>query len=63
LRVTPEELKEKLKEAFEIQPRLRQNCLEMRDTLLRLYDPVRVFDMAQDQIDGKPIPPGYLREA
>ena len=37
--------------------------LELRDTLLRMYDPVRLFDMAQDQIDGKSIPPGYLREA
>lgn len=63
LRVTTEELEKKLEEAFELQPKLRQNCLELRDTLLRLYDPVRVFDMAQDQIDGKPIPPGYLREA
>jgi hypothetical protein len=62
LRVTPEQLRAKLDEAFELQPKLRQNCLELRDTLLRLYDPVRVFDMAQDQIDGKPIPPGYLRE-
>ncbi|HSY75177.1 MAG TPA: hypothetical protein VK810_06885 [Dongiaceae bacterium] len=63
LHITPDGLKEKLKEAFELQPKLRQNCLELRDTLLRMYDPVRVFDMAQDQIDGKPIPPGYLREA
>lgn len=63
LSVTPDEFKEKLKEAFELQPKLRQNCLELRDTLLRLYDPVRVFDMAQEQIDGKPIPPGYLRDA
>ena len=63
LHVTPEGLKEKLKEAFELQPKLRQNCLALRDTLLRMYDPVRLFDMAQDQIDGKPIPPGYLRDA
>jgi hypothetical protein len=63
LHVTPEELKEKLKEAFEMQPRLRQNCLALRDTLLRMYDPVRLFDMAQDQIDGKPVQPGYLRNA
>ncbi|HEX5399640.1 MAG TPA: hypothetical protein VFY06_11395 [Verrucomicrobiae bacterium] len=61
LHVTPEELKVKLKEAFELQPKLRQNCLNLRDTLLRMYDPVRLFDMAQDQIDGKPVPPGYLR--
>jgi hypothetical protein len=63
LHVTPEELKEKLKEAFELQPKLRQNCLELRETLLRMYDPVRLFDMAQDQMDGKPILPGYLRNA
>jgi len=61
LRVTREELPEKLKEAFELRPKLRQNCLELRATLLRMYDPVRVFDLAQDQIDGQPIPPGYLR--
>lgn len=61
LKVTPGELKKKLDEALGMQPRLRQNCLELRDTLLRLYDPLRVLDMAQDQIDGKPIPPGYLR--
>jgi hypothetical protein len=54
-------LKEQLKKAFQLQPKLRQNCLALRETLLRLYDPVRVFDMAQDQIEGKPIPPGYLR--
>jgi hypothetical protein len=63
LSVTPDELLEKLKEAFELRPKLRQNCLELRDTLLRLYDPVRVFDMAQAQIDGQPVPPGYLRAA
>jgi len=62
LNVTPEKLPEKLKEAFELQPKFRQNCLELRDTLLRLYDPMRVFDMAQAQIDGQPIPPGYLRD-
>jgi hypothetical protein len=61
LRVTPEELPEKLKEAFALQPKLRQNCLELRDTLLRMYDPVRLFDMAQDQMDGQPVPPGYLK--
>jgi len=63
LHVTPGELKDKLKEAFELQPKLKQNCLAMRNTLLRMYDPVRLFDMAQDQIDGKPIQPGYLRDA
>jgi len=62
LSVKPEQLPKKLEEALALQPKLRENCLELRDTLLRLYDPIRVFDMAQDQIDGKPIPPGYLRE-
>jgi len=63
INITPDELKEKLKLAFELQPKLRQNCLELRETLLRLYDPVNVFDMAQRQIDGKGIPSGYLCEA
>jgi hypothetical protein len=62
LSVTPDGLKSKLDEALELQPRLRQNCLELRETLLRLYDPQRILDIAQDQIDGKPIPAGYLRE-
>jgi hypothetical protein len=62
LNITPDGLKEKLKEAFELQPKLRQNCLGLRDKLLRMYDPVNVFDMAQAQIDGQPIPPGYLRD-
>lgn len=63
MNISADALKEKLKEAFAMQPKLRQNCLELRDTLLRLYDPLNVFDMAQGQIDGKPIPSGYLREA
>ena len=62
MNLTAAELKEKLPEAFELQPKLRQNCLALRETLLRMYDPVRIFDLAQDQIDGKPIPPGYLRD-
>jgi hypothetical protein len=62
LTITPAQLKEKLKEAFEVQPKLRQNCLNLRDTLLRMYDPGRVFDLAQEQMDGQPIPPGYLRK-
>jgi hypothetical protein len=62
MRVTAEELPEKLKEAFALQPKLRQNCLELRDPLLRMYDPVNLFDMAQNQMDGQPVPPGYLRD-
>ena len=62
MEIDPEALPEKLDEAFAAQPALRRNCLELRDTLLRMYDPARVFDLAQEQIDGKPIPPGYLRE-
>jgi hypothetical protein len=61
MNLTAEGLKLKLDEAFELQPRLRENCLNLRDTLLRMYDPVRVFDLAQEQIDGRPVPPGYLR--
>jgi hypothetical protein len=63
LRVTPEELPGKLEEAFALQPKLRQNCLGLRDTLLRMYDPVNLLDMAQGQMDGQAVPPGYLRDA
>jgi hypothetical protein len=34
----------------------------LRETLLRMYDALRLLDLAQEQIDGKPIPPGYVRE-
>jgi len=61
--VAPKELEAKLEDALEQQPKLRANCLNARDTILKLYHPHRVLDMLQDQMDGKPLPPGYLKPA
>lgn len=61
LKVTPEKLKSQLYEALTLQPQLRENCLNLRDTLLKLYHPQRVLDLLQEQADGKPIPSGYLK--
>jgi len=61
LKLTPEEIKDKFVEALEQQPQLRENCLQVRDHLLKLYAPARIVDLAQEQLDGKPIPPGYLK--
>ncbi len=63
LNVTPAELKQLLPKAMEQQPALRENCLALRETLLQLYDPHRVLDLLQEQADGKPVPPGYLKPA
>jgi hypothetical protein len=61
--ISAAELKPRLVEALERQPRLRENCLELRDTLLRLYHPETLLDLLQAQIEGQPLPPGYLTEA
>lgn len=50
-----------LREALALQPRLREQCLARRDTLLKLYNAHRVLDLLQEQADGKPISPGYLK--
>jgi hypothetical protein len=62
LHLTPQEVKIKLLDALDAQPRLRRNCIELRDRLLRQYAPSRILDMAQAQIDGQPIPSGYLKQ-
>jgi hypothetical protein len=61
--VTPETLAKKLPEALALQPKLRENCLQVRDSILKLYNAHRVLDLLQEQADGKPIPPGYLKPA
>ena len=63
LNVSPAELKQLLPKAMEQQPALRENCLALRETLLQLYNPHRALDLLQEQADGKPIPPGYLKPA
>jgi hypothetical protein len=59
--ITPESLKPRLVEAMDTYPKLRQNCLALRDTLLKQYHPEVLLDMLQEQIEGKPIRPGYLK--
>lgn len=62
MKISAGKLKPKLAEALELQPKLRDNCLKWRDTLLKMYDPGTLLDLLQDQIDGKPIPSSYLKE-
>ena len=61
LNVTKEKLRPQLREALALQPGLRENCLNVRDTILKLYNAHRVLDLLQEQADGKPLPPGYLK--
>ena len=60
LRISLAELKPRLAEAVEQHPRLRQNCLALRETILKLYHPDNLLAMLQEQIDGGPVRPGYL---
>ena len=62
MRITPGELKPKLDEALEAYPRLRANCLAAREKLLALYDAEHLLQLLQDQIDGQPMPKGYLKQ-
>lgn len=55
------DLKSLLHEALDCYPKLRENCLNWRERLLKLYDFNTILDMAQDQADGKPIPSSYLK--
>ena len=61
MRITPRELKPQLHAALEAYPRLRANCLAAREKLLALYDAEHLLQLLQDQIDGKPMPKGYLK--
>ncbi len=61
MHTTREQLKPMLHEALERHPIMRENCLKWRERLLKLHDPHVLLDMLQDQVDGKPIPPGYLK--
>jgi hypothetical protein len=59
--LAPAEMKTKLDEALAVQPKLKENCLAVRDKIIQLYDPQRILDLLQDQLDGKPIPPEYVQ--
>lgn len=62
MHLTPEDLKPKLQEALDLYPKMRQNCLNWRDRLLKLYDLQNLLDLVQEQADGKPMRPGYLKK-
>jgi hypothetical protein len=61
MRTTRDQLKPLLHEALEHHAKLRENCLNWRDRLLKLHNPHVLLDALQAQYDGKPIPPGYLK--
>jgi hypothetical protein len=61
MRSSPAQLKAKLEEALAVQPKLRENCLAVRDKIIQLYNPDRIIDLLQEQIDGKPIPSDYVQ--
>ncbi|HEY0551542.1 MAG TPA: hypothetical protein VGF13_18200 [Verrucomicrobiae bacterium] len=61
--LSPAEMKTKLDEALAVQPKLKENCLAVRDKIIQLYDPQRILDLLQDQLDGKPIPSEYVQAA
>lgn len=60
---TSDAFRRELARAVDLHPRLRANCLNLRDEILRLYDAGRLLDMLQEQINGKGVPPGYLKAA
>jgi hypothetical protein len=61
MRLPPGGLKPLLQEALDRYPVLKQNCLKWRERLTQLHDFNVLLDMLQEQADGKPIRPGYLR--
>jgi len=62
MRLTPETLKPLLDEALARYEQMRRNCLKWRSRLFELYEPHRLLDLVQAQIDGQPVPPDYLTE-
>lgn len=60
-RLTPANIKSVLQEALDRHSVLRNNCLNWRDRLLKMYSPMTLLDVLQAQIDGQPIPPEYLK--
>jgi hypothetical protein len=58
----PERMKRQLDDALAQYPRYREQCLALRDRLLRQYHLAQVLAVAQAQIDGRPVPPGYVVE-
>lgn len=63
LRIKPDDVKGRVLEALDAAPQLRENCLNLRDRLLKLYNIHELLEMAQEQIDGAPIRAGYLKSS
>ncbi len=61
MHLTPAKTKSLLNEALDRYPIMRQNCLNWRDKLLKLYDIHTLLDLVQAQSEGKPIPQEYLK--
>ncbi len=59
--LTRRQLKALLQEALDRYPAMREKCLNLRDQLLKQYHYDALLDMAQAQVDGKPIPREYIR--
>ena len=59
--LAPSQLKPLLREDVDTYARRRENTLNWRERLLKLYDCNTLFDMLQEQADGKPVRPGYLK--
>jgi hypothetical protein len=62
LRVPSADLKRRLRDALDQYPTLKENCLKWRERLVKLHDFDVLWDMLQEQADGKPIRPGYLKD-
>ncbi len=60
MRTSNMEVKAFLEQAMECHSTLHANCLANRERLLAMYSADRLINMAQAQIDGQPIPVGYL---
>ena len=62
MNITASALRPKLDEAISQHARLQENCLSLRDTLLAQYHASHLLDVLQEQMDGKPMPAGYLKD-
>ena len=61
MRMPANGLKPVLDEAMDRYPVLKQNCLNWREKIYKLYDFHTLFDMLEEQTEGKPIRPGYIK--
>ena len=61
MNLTPGQTKPLLHQALDGYSKLRSNCLNWRDRLFQLYDLHALLDMLQEQVNGQPVRPGYLK--